>query len=97
MHFALGPGREERGSRYLIRNHPDAALLPLGGRLDVVPRHDVDQEVDLVVLGDGHGDVVPLECAPLVVLEIYSWPDCFVNQLGIHCTAHSVPSVHFRV
>ena len=76
--------------RYLIRNHPYTALLPLGGGLDVVPRHDVDQEVELVVLGDGHGDVVPLQGAPLVVLQMYSLPGCFVNQCEIHCTVHLV-------
>lgn len=31
------------------------------GRLQVVSRHDVDEEVELVELGDGHGDVVPLQ------------------------------------
>lgn len=31
------------------------------GRLQVVSRHDVDEEVKLVELGDGHSDVVPLQ------------------------------------
>jgi hypothetical protein len=34
----------------------------------VIPGHNIDEEVELVVLGDGHGDVVPLQSSPLVVL-----------------------------
>ena len=33
-----------------------------------VPGHDVDEKVKLVVLGDRHGDIVPLQGPPLVVL-----------------------------
>jgi hypothetical protein len=33
------------------------------------PRHNVDEKVELVVLCDGHGNVVPLQCPPLVVLQ----------------------------
>ena len=36
-----------------------------------MPGHDVDEEVELVVLGDGHGYVVPLQGSSLVVL-VYS-------------------------
>lgn len=42
------------------RRCPLPSYLSLG-RLQVVSRHDVDEEVELVELGDGHGDVVPLE------------------------------------
>ena len=54
---------------YLIRDHSDAGVLSDFGRFDVVSGHDVYKEVKLVVLGDGHGDVVPLESSPLVVLK----------------------------
>ena len=45
----------------LIRSHPDTGvILPCRG-LDVVSRHDVDEEIKLIKLSDGHGDVIPLQ------------------------------------
>lgn len=40
------------------------------GRLELVAGHDVDEEVELVVFGDGHRDVVALQSASLVVLGV---------------------------
>ena len=59
---------------YLVRDHPDAGVLSDFGRFDVVPGHDVDEKVKLVVLGDGHGDVVPLQSSPLVILGVDPGP-----------------------
>ena len=47
--------------RDLVRHHPHAGVLALGcDRLDVVPGDDVDQEVKLVILSNGHGDIITL-------------------------------------
>lgn len=46
---------------YLVRWHTSTGTIisALGG-LELIPGHYVNEEVKLVVLGDGHGNVVPL-------------------------------------
>lgn len=46
---------------YLVRWHTSTGTIisALGG-LELIPGYDVNEEVKLVVLGDGHGNVVPL-------------------------------------
>lgn len=46
---------------YLVCWHTSAGTIfsALGG-LELVPGYNVNEEVKLVVLGDGHGNVVPL-------------------------------------